>query len=160
MRDHNVSSVPCLSLFAPTHVHLDATLVRSRQRHCDHAQHHDTPRRLRRRLLECILRPLNATAYEGHAQDEEDVGENGSNERLLDDAQLTLDQGYDSYDELHGVAEGGIEEAAERGAKLESGLLGRVAEELYARVRRRSVSAPQPRHITKHLFSRSPSPTA
>src|SRR4029453_6200539 len=60
----------------------------------------------------------------GRAHDEQDVAQDGADDRRLDDLLEALAQGEQGDDELGGVAEGDVEEAADAGAGAGRQLLG------------------------------------
>ncbi|KAH6607600.1 hypothetical protein Trco_003913 [Trichoderma cornu-damae] len=78
--------------------------------------------------VEVLLRAAQAAEEEAEAHDQQQVGEDGADERGLDNGNLVVDEGDDGDDELDGIAERGVEQAAEGLAGPEGDLLGGEAQ--------------------------------
>jgi len=70
-----------------------------------------------------------ARSKEGTAEDQQEIGEDGTEERGLHHAKKTTLKRKVRDDHLGGVAKGGVEQAAQRVACVQRHLLGDLAEE-------------------------------
>jgi hypothetical protein len=66
-------------------------------------ENHEGGRSLRGGHLEGLLLELDTASEEGASEDEEEVGEDGTEEGGLNDAKLTANEGENTNDELDGV---------------------------------------------------------
>lgn len=72
--------------------------------------------------VEVLLGTAQAAKEEAESHDEQQVGQDGADERGLDDDNLTLDESEDGDDELDSIAKGGVDEAAEGLASAQGNL--------------------------------------
>ena len=83
--------------------------------------------RVRSGAVERLLVAVPAADEHGRAQHEQDVPDDRADDRRLDDLVQPLLQGEEGDDQLGGVAEGDVEEAADAGAAAGGELLGGAA---------------------------------
>ncbi len=112
---------------------VEHAVQRGGEDHRGRGERHERARRLRGALREALLpaaavgaaHVVDAAEEEAHAEDEQQVGQDGPQHRGLHDLDLAGAQRDDADDELDGVSKGRVDQPAERLAQAAGDLLGR-----------------------------------
>ena len=112
----------------PDEVALHQGREHGRQRHRGHREDHHRRVPARDPRIEALRAVLDAARERRRAEDEQGVPDDRARQGGLDETQEPGTEREDGDDELGGVAEGRVQEAAERGADPVSGVLGADAD--------------------------------
>lgn len=101
----------------------------SGQQETCHTQTEQTGAHLGNGTIVDLLLETKTTKKEGHTQDEEQVCQDGTQQRSLNDANLILDKSNNENDQLDGVTKGDVDQSSDRVTQAGGHALSGVTEE-------------------------------